>query len=92
MVSYKRHFLKLRNALADKSNIEFLTLTDKCHNPNYTSNAVKYKAKFFKEFTKRMKKKTLDKELHKAFLASYDWSAITEQDDAIWNKIFEFLK
>ena len=91
-VSYKRHFEKLRNAVSYKSNIEFLSLTDRCHNPNYTAAAVKYKGDFFKEYTKRTKKKITNMDAHRAFLNSYDWHKITEQDEQIWNKIFEFLK
>lgn len=90
-VSAKRHFNKLRKSLSDKPNIEFITLTDRGHNPNYTAEAVKYKAEFFKAHKKRIKKNLHKDESHKAFLSSYDWHKITEQDTELWNKIYEFL-
>ena len=91
-VSAKTHYLQLQKALADKENITFLTLTDRAHNPNYTADAVKYKSEFFKAHKKRQKKKLhLDREGHKAFIASYDWRRMTEQDPEIWNQIFAFL-
>ncbi len=91
-VSAKRHFHKLRSALSDKQNIHFLTLTDRMHNPTYIAAAVKYKAEFFKEHKARIKKNLhKDKAAQKAFLASYDWHKMTEQDEEIWQQIYEFL-
>ena len=91
-VSAKRHYLKMKDALSDKENVNFLTLTDRSHNPNYTPEAVKYKDSFFKELKKRQKKeKTPDKSAHAAFLASYDWRRMTEQDKSVWQQIYDFL-
>lgn len=90
-VSAKRHFCKLRKSLSDKPNVEFITMTDRGHNPNYTAEAVKYKADFFKAHKKRIKKNLHKDESHKAFLSSYDWHKITEQDAELWNQIYEFL-
>ena len=91
-VSATRHFCKLKDALSDKPNVSFITLTDRGHNPNYTAEAVKYKAEFFTAHKKRIKKNLhKDKEAQKIFLSSYDWNKITEQDEEIWNKIYEFL-
>ena len=91
-VSYKRHFMKLRNSLTDKNNITFLGLKGKRHNPTYTDEAVKRKSEFFKVYSKRIKSKNIDMDKHKAFLDSYDWHRITEQDNKIWQVIFDFLK
>ncbi len=91
-VSAKRHFYKLRAALADKPNVTFITLTDRDHNPNYTAAAVRYKDEFFKALKARAKKeKQRDPAAHKVFLSSYDWHKITEQDADLWSKIFEHL-
>ena len=91
-VSAKLHYLRLKDALSSKGNIHFITLTDRGHNPNYTADAVKYKAAFFKSFKRRMKKEKMrDKAAHDKFLASYDWRKMTEQDEEIWQKIYEFL-
>ena len=88
----RHHYLKLKCALEGKENISFLTLTDRGHNPTYTADAVKYKDAFFKEFKKRTRKgKPFDMEMHKQFLASYDWHRMTAQDAEIWQKIYDFL-
>ena len=92
-VDFKRHFMKLRNALSHKENITFLELSDRVHNPTYTPEAVKYKQQFFKAHTKRIKQgKHKNKEDQKAFLASYDWHKITEQDESVWAQILKFLE
>ncbi len=91
-VSAKRHYLRLKSALSGKENVSFITLTDRGHNPNYTAEAVKYKAEFFRAHKKRIKKNLhKDKESQKVFLSSYDWHKITEQDKEIWRKIYDFL-
>lgn len=91
-VDFKRHFMKLRNALSHKENITFLELTGRVHNPTYTPEAVKYKQEFFKAHMKRVKRgKHKNKEDQRGFLQSYDWHKITEQDENVWEVIFEFL-
>ncbi len=90
-VSYQRHFVKLKSVLGEKDNITFLGLKGKCHNPTYTDEAIKRKNAFFKVYSKRIKRKNLDMNAHKAFLDSYDWNKITEQDDEIWRMMFDFL-
>ena len=92
-VNIKRHFMKLQDSLSNKENICFLKLEGRVHNPTYTPEAVKYKQTFFKEYSKRTKKgkhkNNMDE--HKAFLNSYDWYKMTEQDESVWKEIFEFL-
>ena len=90
-VSSKYHYDQMRKALADKENITFLTLTGKIHNPNYTKDAVEYKEKFFKSYSRRIKKGIADMDAHKKFLASYDWHRMTAQDEEVWEAIIEFL-
>ena len=36
-------------------------------------------------------KKLVTDEQKKAFLASFDWDRMTEQDEAVWNVIFDCL-
>lgn len=90
-VSAKHHYMKMYNALSDKASITFLTLTGKIHNPNYTKDAVEYKEKFFKAYSRRVKRGIADMDAHKAFLASFDWHRMTAQDEEIWETIIEFL-
>ena len=91
-VHAKHHYERLRSALSAKPNISFLTLTDRSHNPTYTVDAVKYKSEFFKVHKKRQKQ-NLDRNLEsqKAFIASYDWHRMTDQDADVWQKIYDFL-
>ncbi len=93
VVSYKRHFVPTQRALSGYENVEFLTVTKKGHNPNYTEDAVKYKDEFFADLKKRSKKGTLaTEEQRAAFVDSYDFERMTEQDPEIWDKIFDFLE
>ena len=92
IVSYKRNLLPLKKALSHKQNIRILTVEDKSHSPNYTKDAVKYKDKFFSDLKKMSKKKKLEtREQRDAFVSSYDWYRMTEQDEGVWNEIFNTL-
>ena len=91
-VSYKDHFKVLKENLKEKSNIEFLLVNNKNHNPNFTEEAVKYKDQFFKIYSKKMKKsllKTVDEK--EKFKSSFDWNKMTIQDEAVWKEIFKVI-
>ncbi len=91
-VSYGIHFEKLRSELSDNANISFLTVSGKDHNPNYTASAVKYKNEFFRDLiSRKKKKKLLTDEQKTAFVSSYDFYRMTEQDAELWQIIFDFL-
>jgi pimeloyl-ACP methyl ester carboxylesterase len=91
-VSVKTNFFKLKEDLADRPNTEFLLVTDRDHNPTFTKPAVEYKNAFFKDLKQVKKRGTLVTDEDKsAFIASYDWRKMTEQDEEIWNRIFAFL-
>ena len=46
-----------------------------------------------KAMTEGMKKKAFETtEAVDAFRNSWDWEKITEQDEEIWNKIFDFIE
>lgn len=86
------HFDKLKNELCQKENIRFLLVDGKGHNPNYTADAVKYKDRFFADYTKKVKKKLLSTQKQKSdFIASYDWNRMTAQNLEVWERIFEHL-
>ena len=92
-VSYKKHFLPLKKALAGRENTVFVTLEGKGHNPNYTESAVKLKDEFFAIRDKKLKSGALDSAEAKAdFVNSFDWVRMTEQDETVFSQIFEFLK
>lgn len=92
VVAAQYHFNLLRDALADRTNIRFVLLSGKAHNPNYTEDAVRYKDTFFAEYKTAMKKKQLvTPEQKEAFKNKYDWNRMTVQDDDVWKMIFETL-
>lgn len=90
VVNYKYHYNYLYNNLKLKNNIKLLLVNNKNHNPNYTEEAVKYKDKFFKIYTKTLKQGKLNTLIQKEqFKQSFDWNKMTNQDQNIWNQIFE---
>ncbi len=92
-VSSKKHFDLLKKALADRQNTEFLLLSGKGHNPNYTTDAVKYKDEFFAELVRARKAGELDTEEKKtAFVKRFDWDRMTAQDEEVWAKIISHLE
>lgn len=89
LVTKKYHFDPLFKALNHKENIKFILEYDKEHNPNYTYEAVKLLAEYTGAVHNAIKMSPSDKE---RFRASFDWDKMTEQDEAVWQKIEEFLK
>ena len=87
----KCHYDNLYSALKDKENINFILVNNKGHNPNYTEDAVKYLGEYSAARAKLARNKKATKEEKAAFVSSYDWNRMTEQDDAIWKKIFDHL-
>ncbi len=86
-----KHFEKLRENLKDESNIKFLLVDGKIHNPHYTADAVAYKEEFFKKYKKLKKSKKTKAEDYEALKNSYDWHRMTAQDEDLWQKIFNHL-
>ena len=86
----RTHYDILKAGLDKKDNVEFLFLKNKGHNPNYTEDAVKLLTEFSKARTKFVKKQT-SKEEKERFVSSFDWGAMTAQDENVWQKIFEHL-
>ncbi len=88
----KLHYDELYENLKDQENIDFLLVHEKWHNPNYTKEAVMLLNEYVEEKTMLLKKKKLSTdEEKKAFLEKYDFNKMTEQDENVWNKIFEHL-
>lgn len=86
------HFDALKNGLAEKENIEFLLADGKGHNPNYTHNAVKLLGEYADAKRRAIEKDALQTaEQKEDFKNSFDWDKITEQDQKVWEKIFEVL-
>ena len=68
-------------------------LDKKHHNPNYTVAAVNYLNEYVTVRNKFLKEKKLETlEQRKAFINSFDWWRMTEQDNDVWDKIFATLE
>jgi len=87
------HFDSLKNSPPEGADIEFCLVHGKLHNPNYSASAVAELDKMSKAMTEGMKKKAFETaEAVDTFRNSWDWEKITEQDEEIWNKIFDFIE
>ena len=86
------HYDALQKALSGKSNIRFLLVHGKDHNPTYTADAVAYKNRFFAEFQKADRKKLLETpDKQASFMSRYDFHRMTEQDQRVWTIILDYL-
>ena len=87
----KVHYDIIKEGLAGKENVRVMLVQNKGHNPNYTEDAVKLLDEFGKARAKLARNKKATKEEKAAFVASYDWHAMTAQDEAVWEEIFTHL-
>ena len=74
-------------------NAEFLIVTGRMHNPNYTDDAVSYMSEVlggFQAAQKTGKLKTL--EAKQAYFKDTDWRRMTAQDEEFWDKVCTFLQ
>ncbi len=92
LVRRDTHFAALEKGLANKDSITLMLVRNKGHNPNYTEDAVKYLAEYSALLQKKNRKKELETpEQKKQFVDSFDWWRMTEQDQKVWDGIFECL-
>lgn len=89
IVKKEYHFDVLKRELQNKDNVEFLLISGKGHNPNYTYDAVELISQMTCALKKRIPQTSEEKE---RFKNSFDWDKMTSQDEAVWNKINNFLK
>lgn len=90
---FDNHFRKLMEALKDEEQVEFLALDGKDHHPHYTCEAVRLRNEYNAALREKRKKKELTERCElEAFAKSYDWWEMTEQDEDVWQRIFEFLE
>ena len=85
------HYDILKAGLEGRENVRFMLCQNKGHNPNYTEDAVKLLGEFGKARAKIAKNKKATAEDKRRFVESFDWDAMTVQDDAVWAEIFEHL-
>lgn len=84
----RKHYDILKNALEGRENVDFMLVSGKGHNPNYTEDAVKYLGEFSKARGKLLRKKGVTAEEKADFVASFDWARMTNQDEGVWERIF----
>lgn len=86
------HYEPLARALAGKETACLLLEKNKGHNPNYTEAAVGLLAAYSKEKALfRREHPHASEEEKAAFRARFDWQAMTEQDEGVWQMILSFL-
>ena len=88
----KAHYDSLKAGLEGRENVRFMLCKNKGHNPNYTEDAVKLLKKFGKARAKLLRKKSVTEEEKERFVASFDWNAMTAQDESVWKAIFDHLE
>ena len=91
MLCRRHHYDLIKAGLESAENVKLLLVKGKSHNPNYTSDAVAYLNEFGKARAKLARKKKATKTEKESFVASYDWWRMTEQDETVWQTIFEHL-
>ena len=87
----RMHHDILKENLSGKENIRIILYKNKGHNPNYTEEAVKLLNEFGKKRAALARNRKATKEEKEAFVKSFDWNAMTVQDDAVWKDIFDHL-
>jgi pimeloyl-ACP methyl ester carboxylesterase len=85
------HYDILHKGIGDQKNVTLMLVKNKDHNPNYTEDAVKLLGAFGKARAKFAKKKNASPEEKAQFVASFDWNAMTEQDETVWQTILAHL-
>lgn len=92
-VNAKYHFDALREELKESGNIRFFRLHGRMHNPNYTPEAVAELTKMTQAMTAGIKKNSFKTpEDAESFRASWDWNAMTEQDEAFWDLVLGYIE
>ena len=87
------HFDTLRKTPPEGADITFHLVHGKLHNPNYSASAVAELTKMTTAMTEGMKKKAFETaEAVDAFRTSWNWEKITEQDEELWSKVFDFIE
>ena len=92
MVKYNMSMVPLEEALKDRPNTKLVTFENKNHAPHLTERAVALDNERTKEMEKLKKEGKLNtKEEQMAFRDKYDWEILCEQDQKVWEDIFDFL-
>ena len=88
----KKHYDILSKGLSGRENVTLMLEKGKGHNPNYTTDAALYLKEFLAKRVKLANTKKLTDEKKQAFVSSFDWHKMTEQDETVWEKILAHLE
>ena len=92
IVKVQYHRDVLLEALSGCERVRFLSMADRGHNPNYTPDAAAYLGEYVTALTQKRKAGELESaEQKKAFVESWDFWRMTEQDEGVWKEIFDAL-
>ena len=92
VVKVQYHRDVLGKALAGCERVRFLSMADRGHNPNYTPDAAAYLGEYTAALAQKRKAGELETaEQRKAFVDSWDFWRMTEQDEGVWAEIFDAL-
>lgn len=86
VISYDKHFALLQKEEA-LSNVQFITVENKNHNPTYTEDAVAY----MEEYLKKLNKAKSDAQV-KALEKTAQWRKMCELDRNVMDQILAFLE
>ena len=92
VVKVQYHRDVLVKALADCERVRFLSVADRGHNPNYTPAASAYLGEYAAALAQKRKAGELETpEQRAAFAEGWDFWRMTEQDEGVWQEIFDAL-
>ena len=92
VVKVQYHRDVLVKVLAGCERVRFLSVANRGHNPNYTPEAAAYLGEYVAALTQKRKAGELDTaEQRRAFVESWDFWRMTEQDECVWHEIFDAL-
>ena len=89
----RQHYERLRRELAQRENVRFLLVHNKGHKPTYTVQAAELLEEYARKRRRRKKWRLLETAAQKQrFVQSFDWDAMTAQDESVWQSILESLQ
>ena len=78
---------------AHNPHIQTVKFNDRKHNPNYTESAIRYMNEIFGAFTRQLNDKKISNDEERiAYFKDVSIDRLTEQDEALFNRIEEFIK
>ena len=91
VINFKHHTAKLMKKV-NNPHVKFVIYEDKMHSPLYTREGVRCYNDTFNKFNQLVKDKKLNTlEEKKEYFKNVDFYFVTNQDEEVWQKIYQFL-